>query len=83
MTAEELEKLKNVDIRDIDRDSLVDINTIKIDEREPVEKRICSFVEQVKNPYCFKVGGIVVKVGFNPQGPTFEEQFNNMIAGFM
>ena len=37
-------------------DSLVDIRDVKIDRSQPVEERMKSYVEQIKNPYLFKVG---------------------------
>ena len=43
---------------------LVDIRNVKIDRSLPSEERIKSFIEQIKNPYQFKVGDTVVKVSF-------------------
>ena len=43
-------------------DSLVDIRDVKIDRSQPVEERMKSYVEQIKNPYLFKVGNTVVIV---------------------
>ena len=40
--------------------SLVDIRDVKIDRTQPVEERMKSYVEQIKNPYLFKVGNTVV-----------------------
>ena len=37
-------------------ESLVDIRDVKIDRSKPVEERMKSYVEQIKNPYLFKVG---------------------------
>ena len=37
-------------------DSLVDIRDVKIDRSMSVEDRMKSYVEQIKNPYMFKVG---------------------------
>ena len=50
-----VEEMKAVDIRTVDKDALVDIRDMKIDRTLPKEERIRSFVEQIKNPYCFKV----------------------------
>ena len=47
-----LEEMKNVDVRTVDRDSLVDINTIVIDESLSKEERAAEFLRQIKNPYC-------------------------------
>ena len=43
-------------------ESLVDIRDVKIDRSKPVEERMKSYVEQIKNPYLFKVGNTIVRV---------------------
>ncbi len=40
---------------------LVDIETVHIDTNLSKEERIKSFLEQIKNPYCFKCKGVTVK----------------------
>lgn len=47
-----------------DVDSLVDLRDISIDTEKPVADRVCDFIEQVKNPYLFKVGDITIKVNY-------------------
>ena len=61
-------------------EQLVDIRDVKIDRSLPVEERVKSFVEQIKNPYRFKVGGTVVKVSFANTQNTITDNFINMIA---
>ena len=82
MTAEELIKLRDVDVTNVDRDTLVDLQDIRINDKLSVDERIASFIEQIKNPYCFKVDGLVVKVAFSSGGKSFNEQFEQMILGF-
>lgn len=41
-------------------DQLVDIRDVKIDSSLPTEERIKSFVEQIRDPYQFKIGSTVV-----------------------
>ena len=52
----------------------------KIDRSLPSEERIKSFIEQIKNPYQFKVGDTVVKVSFANTQNTITDNFINMIA---
>lgn len=59
---------------------LVDIRDVKIDRSLPSDERIRSFIEQIKNPYCFKVGDTVVKVSFADTPNTITDNFINMIA---
>ena len=60
-------------------DSLVDIRDVKIDRSLPVEERMKSYVEQIKNPYMFKVGNTIVRVSYKEDGPSFQEVFNQML----
>ena len=60
-------------------DSLVDIRDVKIDRGLPVEERMKSYVEQIKNPYMFKVGNTIVRVSYKEDGPSFQEVFNQML----
>lgn len=74
-----IEEMKNVDIRTVDSDTLVDVTTIKIDESLPKEERIKEYIRQVKNPYCFKVGDVVVKCSYSNDGVTLEERFRQLV----
>ena len=60
--------------------SLVDIRNVKIDKTLPTEERIKSYVKQIKNPYKFKVGDVIVKVSFSGTENTISDNFINMIA---
>ena len=60
--------------------SLVDIRDVKIDRSLPIEERVKSYVEQVKNPYMFKVGNTVVRVSYADTNRTMNDNFVNMIA---
>ena len=70
-----IEEMKNVDVRTIDRDSLVDINEIVIDENLPPKERAAEFLKQIKNPYCFRVGKVVVKNVYSNDGVSLQERF--------
>ena len=61
-------------------EQLVDIRDVKIDRTLPTEERIRSFVEQIRDPYKFKVGDVVVKVSFANTQNTITDNFVNMIA---
>ncbi len=61
-------------------DSLVDIRDVKIDRSKPVEERMKSYVEQIKNPYLFKVGNTVVRVSYANTQATINDNFINLLA---
>jgi hypothetical protein len=60
--------------------SLVDIRDVKIDRSQPVEDRIRSYVEQIKNPYLFKVGRTVVRVSYANTQATINDNFMDLIS---
>ena len=64
ITREELDKMKEVDIRTVDPDTLVDIDDVKINMDLPCEERILDYIRQIKNPYCYLCNGMVVKTKF-------------------
>lgn len=70
-----LEEMKNVDVRTVDRDSLVDINEIVIDDSLPLKERAAGFLRQIKNPYCFCAGNVVVKNVYSNDGGSLQECF--------
>lgn len=68
-----VDKMKNVDIRSVDRGELVDIRDVSIDRTLPKEERVRSFVQQIKNPYCFRCGDVIVKTSFANTETTLED----------
>ena len=61
-------------------DSLVDIRDVKIDRSMSVEDRMKSYVEQIKNPYMFRVGNTVVRVSYANTQATINDNFVNLLA---
>ncbi len=60
-------------------DSLVDIRDVKIDRSLPVEERMRSYVEQIKNPYMFKYGTTIVRVSYANTTQTIDDNFLNLL----
>ena len=60
-------------------DELVDIRDVKLDSSLGQAERIQSFLQQIKNPYCFKHGKVIVKVGFADTEDTFENRFESYL----
>lgn len=61
-------------------ESLVDIRDVKIDRSKPVEERMKSYVEQIKNPYLFKVGNTIVRVSYANTQAAINDNFVNLLA---
>ena len=74
----ELKKLQSADIEACDKNSLTDINNIKIEADQQMVDKINSFVEHIGNPYLFKVGEIAVKVEYEGR-TSFNKAFANII----
>lgn len=63
-----------------DLSELVDIRDVVIDRTLPVEERIKSYVEQIKNPYCFRVGDVKVRVSYANKDQSLNESFVSMLS---
>ena len=62
-----LEHCRRADLMTCDPARLVDLQDVHIDTALPVSKRLERFVQQVGNPYLFKVDDVVIKASFLPQ----------------
>lgn len=74
-----LDNMQDIDIRTVDKSNLVDLSKVKIDETLPVPERVASFIQQIGNPYCFRIGNVAVKVVYQPEGPTFQQNMENIL----
>ena len=59
----ELERMMKVDVRDVDINEVTDISEIEIDESLSLHGWFRSWTEQTGNPYLFKAGKTIVKMG--------------------
>ena len=71
----EIEEMKAVDIRTVNPESLVDVTGILISDEMTKEERAAEFVKQIKNPYCFRVGDVVVKNVYSSDGVSLKDRF--------
>ena len=67
-------KMKNTDIRKVNHGELVERNTVSFNEKAPRDKRISEYISKIKNPYCYTVDGIVVKVSFADCSETIDDR---------
>ena len=61
-------------------DSLIDIRNVKLDRNLGQAERVRSYLQQIKNPYCFRVGDVVVNVAYTEGGPTLNDCFADMLS---
>lgn len=73
-TKEEIEAMKNVDVRTVDINTLRDIRDVKVTTDLPKEERVLDFIRQIGNPYCYRHGKYVVKISFTDTEVTLEQR---------
>lgn len=76
---ERLEQLRAVDVRSIDKNDLIVLNQVTIDETKPVPERVAEFMRQIQNPYCFRIGDVAIKVVYKENGPSFQQNMIDML----
>ena len=76
-----MKSLTLAELDTVDPEQLVDIRDISIHTELPREERVLDFIRQIRNPYCFRHGKIVVKIGFSEAAKetTMEEQFESYL----
>lgn len=70
---EDLKELSKVSFKELERNSLIDISNVYINNDLNVELKIRDFIEQIKNPYCFLCGDTAVKIEFSETGKPLDE----------
>jgi hypothetical protein len=79
MTAEQYRAYLEQDFGDVELADLKDIRKIRIDRKQPKEKRIEQYLSQVGNPYMIQVCGVKVKIRFANNGVSFEDAFEDLL----
>ena len=75
MTLAELDAMR--DATEVDRASLVDIRTIRIDKSLPATERMEQYLEQIRNPYCFLCGESVIRLRFSDDAGDLKSHLKN------
>lgn len=76
---EQIEEMQKVDIRTVDPDTLVDIKDVKVNTELSKEERMLNYIEQIKNPYCFKCGKVIVKISHANTEITIEDRMESYL----
>lgn len=79
LTASDIEKMRAVDPAVVDRSTLRDIRDVHVNTELPKRERILDFIRQIGNPYCYRCGDYVVKVGFADTDVSLEERMLSYI----
>ena len=78
-TGTDLRQMKEADIRTVDAGSLVDIRDVQVDQALPRRERFADFLQQIRNPYCYRCGKVVVKVSFADTDATLEDRLEHYL----
>ena len=79
LTREQIEAMRNVDIRTVDPETLRDIREVEVNAELPKRERILDFIRQIGNPYCYRHGKYVVKISFTDTDVTLEDRMLSYI----
>lgn len=64
---------------DIDKTELTDVSGLVLDNEVPYKERAEWMEKAVRNPYCYCVGSIGVKVEFMENAPVLQESFTEFL----
>ena len=72
--------MRDVDIRTVDKTSLVDLKDVHVNENLLGHERLLDYVRQIGNPYCYIYKGIIIKEKFSNNGRTLEDCLGQYIG---
>lgn len=75
-----LEDMSHVKLKDIEPDLLQDILEVNV-QGETAGQRLESYLAQVGNPYCFRVGKTPVRISFQSCGETLDKKIKSYFIG--
>lgn len=74
-----IESMKQISIKECDKEQLADLSSIVIDGERSKQERMLDYLHQVKNPYYFKVGDVAVRLVFDEGGRSFQECMEELV----
>ena len=75
-----LEDMSHIKIKDVAPDRLQDILTVEV-SGETASQRLESYLDQVGNPYCFRVGNTPVRIPFKSCEETLDNKIKSYFMG--
>jgi len=74
-----LEQMQDVDIKTVDKDTLVDAKKVTVNMELPKIERMAETARQLGNPYCFRVGEIAVKIKHADTPATIDDRMESYL----
>ena len=75
----DLEAMRAIDIRTVDPATLADIRDVNVNTVLPQKERLIEYIRQIKNPYLYKYGKMVVKINFTETEATLEDKLESYL----
>lgn len=72
-------ELASINIDTVNKEDLVDVSGFTFDNSVPQEQRAARIVAAVKNPYCFRVGDMGVKLEFPEDAPALQDVLTDFL----
>ena len=86
MTKNNYEKIRNkllkyekVSLDEVNVNDVDELTKIRINERKSSNERMLAFLNEVKNPYIFKVNGKLVRIRFSDTNKTADDCLTNVL----
>ncbi len=86
MTKNNYEKIRNkllkyekVSLDEVNVNDVDEITKIRINKRKSSNERMLAFLNEVKNPYIFKVNGKLVRIRFSDTNKTADDCLTNVL----
>ena len=70
---DKLKMFENMSLSDIDINDVDELTNIKINKKKSSNERILDFLNEVKNPYVFKMNGKLVRISFSNTNRTADD----------
>lgn len=74
-----ISELADINIETVNKEDLADLSGFTFDPAVPQEERAARVIAAIKNPYCFRVGEIGVKLEFTEDAPPLQEVFADFL----
>lgn len=75
-----MKELASVNIATVNKDDLVDMSGFTYDTTVPQTDRAAWLLVTVKNPYCFRVGDMGVKLEFAEKAPALQDVVADLLT---
>lgn len=74
-----IEKANRTNFSEINSDDLVDIKSVNMDQDLSKLENVVKYINEVKNPYYFKVGKVKVRVSYADTDRTLDDAFAHLL----